>query len=73
MEVVRALDSRCQVPQVALGHGRMPPLYFGAISLLIFPLFLYWCYISPDIHHFLLFQQTNTKDKAGQSATVSED
>ena len=33
VEVVRALDSRCQVRQVALGHGRMPPS-------------LYWCHIS---------------------------
>ena len=34
MEVVRALDSRCQVPQVATVHGRMPPLY------------IYWCRIA---------------------------
>ena len=34
VEVVRALDSRCQVPQVATVHGRMPPLY------------IYWCRIA---------------------------
>ena len=64
VEVVRALDSRCQVPQVATVHGRMPPLYIywcriascmiqavSSFCLLFFSLFfIYWCI--PHICHF---------------------
>ena len=50
MEVVRALDSRCQVRQVALGHGRMPPpLYIGAISMAARLPALYISAISSDM------------------------